>query len=114
MRISDWSSDVCSSDLHAIDHLLTNRFPPPDTNHIALGRRSSPESSRLIRGRFAGPVVFHSLPAACFIQLGRTGRHLVLSPELKTREFSLIDYHPVRGLPFAGIFGRENQTIPGN
>src|SRR3546814_9286209 len=67
--------------MHAIDHLLTNRFLPPDENHIDLGRRSSPESSRLIRGRFAGPVVFHRLPAACFIQLGRIGRHLVLSPD---------------------------------
>src|SRR3546814_8634350 len=70
--------------MHAIDHLLTNRFLPPDENHIDLGRRSSPESSRLIRGRFAGPVVFHRLPAACFIQLGRIGRSEEHTSELQS------------------------------
>src|SRR3546814_16349507 len=35
MRISDWSSDVCSSDLHA--RLREQRHPPPPRHHRSKG-----------------------------------------------------------------------------
>src|SRR3546814_5664074 len=48
MRISDWSSDVCSSDLGLLGHPLSPsqpdqrlpRLPPPDASRDAGGRRA--------------------------------------------------------------------------
>src|SRR3546814_1787353 len=50
MRISDWSSDVCSSDLRLFDHLADGRrlspaHPPPTGHH--LGGLDHPRPARL-------------------------------------------------------------------
>src|SRR3546814_6347145 len=37
MRISDWSSDVCSSDLHAGSHRLPDAFSVGDRQHAGHG-----------------------------------------------------------------------------
>src|SRR3546814_5112340 len=50
MRISDWSSDVCSSDLLAYGSYLFDHFPPPSKNLSLLRRTESTnfhDSSRL-------------------------------------------------------------------
>src|SRR3546814_8806320 len=39
MRISDWSSDVCSSDLIAYAHRMHDSFGDPRYDHHALGAR---------------------------------------------------------------------------
>src|SRR3546814_3611155 len=72
MRISDWSSDVCSSDLAQWrDLLLTNRGPDPDRSLAAplqhrpaaqrarisaTGARGRPIASVALRFRFAPPT----------------------------------------------------------
>src|SRR3546814_2701608 len=35
MRISDWSSDVCSSDLEVLLHLLSGERPAQEAHHVA-------------------------------------------------------------------------------
>src|SRR3546814_18056643 len=55
MRISDWSSDVCSSDLFAIRILLPQRFLEcpdqiPEADRILLSLRKLP-MSRLVQGQ---------------------------------------------------------------
>src|SRR3546814_20578807 len=43
MRISDWSSDVCSSDLHVVEDLLARQHPSgvdeQEAQEVVLGRR---------------------------------------------------------------------------
>src|SRR3546814_14055217 len=51
MRISDWSSDVCSSDLGAEDDL-----GPPVTGHVAQGRGVEDAVAVAVR-RATGPLV---------------------------------------------------------
>src|SRR3546814_11007049 len=44
MRISDWSSDVCSSDLNQLILLLVNRVRPYDVgvSHLLIGPSADP------------------------------------------------------------------------
>src|SRR3546814_19984420 len=52
MRISDWSSDVCSSDLEAVAvlddlrGLLEDRHDLLDADHLALGDRGDHDTGR--------------------------------------------------------------------
>src|SRR3546814_3941182 len=66
MRISDWSSDVCSSDLMVFDRALADAEPRSDLlvgmtfdnliHHLLLthGESGEPLSGRLLRGRATG------------------------------------------------------------
>src|SRR3546814_7023732 len=71
MRISDWSSDVCSSDLHhvmgvldAVEVVLIGRVAvailPTDAHHFAR-----------VVGIEDGPVCFPANLAAVFAEIGR-------------------------------------------
>src|SRR3546814_12732525 len=55
MRISDWSSDVCSSDLCVV---LGRWFPLPETEDMNLDLKGfhEPDTAVPVRGR-TGPVV---------------------------------------------------------
>src|SRR3546814_5045759 len=44
MRISDWSSDVCSSDLRARGRASRLKLPPPVTGFLLLGRPCTPRN----------------------------------------------------------------------
>src|SRR3546814_4425839 len=53
MRISDWSSDVCSSDLLIFDHLLDHAAPPGDDSAVSArndGAKAKHDSERRIIG----------------------------------------------------------------
>src|SRR3546814_20220187 len=56
MRISDWSSDVCSSDLHDIG--ITIALVPRDTDGVDIGRRHFPLNSPFQNGPIHGREVF--------------------------------------------------------
>src|SRR3546814_4971034 len=52
MRISDWSSDVCSSDLDALEHLAHDRGPRgvgETVRVMPLGQRREPVLERVMR-----------------------------------------------------------------
>src|SRR3546814_3795830 len=55
MRISDWSSDVCSSDLTLDPRVLQGDFLTATFQHEALGPRGTPEDTTVLylvtRGR---------------------------------------------------------------
>src|SRR3546814_17056827 len=68
MRISDWSSDVCSSDLRRLRLVLTDPAlcggQPSDGGHGCLdGWRSEPRFPELCGGR--GSASAHGNPGAC-------------------------------------------------
>src|SRR3546814_6828097 len=72
MRISDWSSDVCSSDLDAHDYRY---FPDPDLLPLELGdafleecQRSLPELPDAKRSRYESGLGLSSYNAA---EIGR-------------------------------------------
>src|SRR3546814_2555225 len=53
MRISDWSSDVCSSDLSAAPRAATPRLIPAPSRSSATGSRASPKARRAVTSRGA-------------------------------------------------------------
>src|SRR3546814_11430891 len=53
MRISDWSSDVCSSDLIAAAESIRDRLAAMDGGTIAVGFASNPKEPGAVRG---GPM----------------------------------------------------------
>src|SRR3546814_19864233 len=59
MRISDWSSDVCSSDLRVPDHRAVGDA------HVIEAATGLPQVARALLQRFAGPenggVILHDL-----------------------------------------------------
>src|SRR3546814_21152157 len=81
MRISDWSSDVCSSDLHAIEpvHALRSPLPPSvqddfgiavRAEYVAFGLQLRSDRSEIINLAIEGQgkrsiVGQHRLRAAC-------------------------------------------------
>src|SRR3546814_5871182 len=50
MRISDWSSDVCSSDLEQMDRLMPTDRIVSDTRKVVYYYRPSPDRSRIVFG----------------------------------------------------------------
>src|SRR3546814_17213656 len=50
MRISDWSSDVCSSDLEQMDRLMPTDRIVSDTSKVVYYYRPSPDRSRIVFG----------------------------------------------------------------
>src|SRR3546814_8971625 len=56
MRISDWSSDVCSSDLQAILAARDREAPPPHRLHLAVAHAGE-VSAHYIGGRLKHPFL---------------------------------------------------------
>src|SRR3546814_13797881 len=81
MRISDWSSDVCSSDLRAI--LLQGTQPPQRNRFMILFPAIDLKDGkcvRLLRGDMGQVTVFNEDPAAqarTFVEKGFEWLHLV-------------------------------------
>src|SRR3546814_4106079 len=59
MRISDWSSDVCSSDLEASRHNVS--YDPAFFDNISIGSR--------VKSRHLRPIFDHHLPSAQIMAL---------------------------------------------
>src|SRR3546814_1683638 len=59
MRISDWSSDVCSSDLEASRHNVS--YDPAFFENISIGSR--------VKSRHLRPIFDHHLPSAQIMAL---------------------------------------------
>src|SRR3546814_11705095 len=75
MRISDWSSDVCSSDLAPIPVALTDIGKLPNGSYVTL------------RGRINADTLFKNISAVAF-QLDETqGRLVVLTTSWRTAAF---------------------------
>src|SRR3546814_9495289 len=79
MRISDWSSDVCSSDLSPFDRPITRKFPPPNDQDpegedFALPSSGWEAMARGARGRCRARRRSPAASAACRARpYGRTG-----------------------------------------
>src|SRR3546814_6509015 len=62
MRISDWSSDVCSSDLFARERLAAGAPPPPLGIHMigpAIIRFGTPDQhARFLPGTLSGDILW--------------------------------------------------------
>src|SRR3546814_8061602 len=67
MRISDWSSDVCSSDLNYATRLLRERFEPAATLDVAAAR-SAP--GVLAAHQIAGGATYDGLVALAALSAG--------------------------------------------
>src|SRR3546814_12405494 len=82
MRISDWSSDVCSSDLAHARRLLL-------LGPLSRERRAHPfELAEQLRGRAAGVEIFDSLAVeapALHMLLGADRRIAVIAPVIRPR-----------------------------
>src|SRR3546814_13997404 len=65
MRISDWSSDVCSSDLYP------GTFDPITNGHVDLVQRASPLFERLVVGVAESPAKGPALPLSLRVELAR-------------------------------------------
>src|SRR3546814_20086263 len=79
MRISDWSSDVCSSDLSPFDRPITRKFPPPNDQDpegedFALPSSGWEAMARGARGRCRARRRSPAASAACRARpYGHTG-----------------------------------------
>src|SRR3546814_18158745 len=95
MRISDWSSDVCSSDLRLYRHGRLRPFPPGGN---AVGGRDSPGIDQSANPDLAGPLIAgkvrtttegdyvrrRSIPSCVTLATSRPSR-LKMRPRLKPR-----------------------------
>src|SRR3546814_11256478 len=64
MRISDWSSDVCSSDLTTMAGVILFNRSPGKRSTIAIGLLSLLVSTRYLFWRTTHTLDFDSMPAA--------------------------------------------------
>src|SRR3546814_5465933 len=81
MRISDWSSDVCSSDLDQMDRLMPKNRIVSDSRKVVYYYRASPDRRRILFGgrvslgesdpRVSAPRL-HAAMAGIFPELART------------------------------------------
>src|SRR3546814_11635927 len=99
MRISDWSSDVCSSDLGPVDGrrlgVGTMRVEMSALQGRVIAQRKAAEPVTVVG---AGPAGL-----ACAIALARAGRHVVVC-----------EWHRDVGARFPGDFqGLDNWSVEG-
>src|SRR3546814_18457995 len=74
MRISDWSSDVCSSDLIAYAHRRHDSFGEPRYEHHALGARQGGQQWRRRGQHIARKIVLDNQKAVTLGQLQQLER----------------------------------------
>src|SRR3546814_10118801 len=81
MRISDWSSDVCSSDLAVVAHRMVGKRQDPATGQggwqSGLGRRSGQGAGRSHRRVSACPLVRDRRGAQGHLAVHRRARTVV-------------------------------------
>src|SRR3546814_7290497 len=72
MRISDWSSDVCSSDLRFRGVAGEGRFPPRRPQRVDRGERA--DRTGCVREESVQPI-WHIERAVCVCRVGRAAAH---------------------------------------
>src|SRR3546814_17656485 len=81
MRISDWSSDVCSSDLDSEQHLVAARFEVD--GHVAVAVSGEDEAARRIA--FDDAALHALLVGEAIRMLARRIGELVVAPRSEER-----------------------------
>src|SRR3546814_21116190 len=104
MRISDWSSDVCSSDLPQLVDLIGRRRVP--ANEQTLGRLAAIREAVPLPVRVASArTIAHGEPPAALVQFFAVDDGAVVAPLLRTARLS--DEGWIAVLPALSPLGRS-------
>src|SRR3546814_233496 len=112
MRISDWSSDVCSSDLPSAEHLSRTEThdPPAHAGGSFFGllrTKNEPLGFPAIRGRAAVSLQFEDTEKPLIFAVFRAGRPFACQPPLfLPDQIFTVDRAPIK--PLQHSFRRTN------
>src|SRR3546814_14832269 len=99
MRISDWSSDVCSSDLHQSDHVAYRRDGRPDGGLARSDRVGG------------GLARFQPVDAACHFRYGAGRRRIALDGERDPASRAFGARYPPDLSPYALARGPDRKSV---